>query len=512
MEDSSASELEARRAQGREMGGAERLSRLQAQNKLPVRERLAHLLDPNSFEEIGILAHSQSAELRNRTPADGTVVGYGRIDGRTVFVSADDPTVLAGTRGRTAEVKLTRVRELALRERKPFIMLSEAGAARVQEARGAIAAGLGLGFEHHFRMSGLVPQVSVLMGASFGGPSFVASQGDFTAMVAGTSFLGMSGPPVVKVGIGADLSPEAIGGVEMAAKTTGQVDYVGKDEIDALAAVRRYLAYFPSSAEQAPPYCEAKAAPCESDQGKDALLRLVPQSHRQAYDASRLITLVSDADSVFELRRDYGRNLITALSRMAGQPVGIVANNPMHKAGVLDEKAAIKARKFIEVCDAFHVPLIFFCDTPGFLVGPDIEKHRMVSLCGRLMNALIAATTTKVTIVVRKAVGMAYLAMCGRCCHPNAIVAWPGAFFDVMGPEAGVMLVHGKEIAEAADPERRKREILSELEAEASAYATAGMALIDDVIAPDETRAVILKALARAQGNERPMYKHRIDP
>ena len=512
MEDEVVAELEARRASGREGGGEAREDRLRSLGKLPVRERLDLLLDEHSFEEIGVLAHSQLDALKDRTPSDGTVAGSGKIDGRTGFVSADDPTVLAGTRGRVAEVKLTRVRELALREKKPFIMLSEAGAARVQESRGAVSAGLGRGFENHFHMSGLLPQVSVLMGACFGGPSFVASQGDFTAMVEGTGFLGMSGPPVVKVGIGLDLSPDAIGGVEMAAKITGQVDHVGVNEAETLAAVRRYLSYFPSSAEQSPPTVAPRAAPCDTAEGGLALTRLVPENHRRAYDVIKLIHLIADEDSLFHLRPEYGKNLVTVLARMAGQPVGIVANNPMQRAGVLDEKAAIKARKFIDLCDAFHIPLIFLCDTPGFLVGPEIEKHRMVSLCGRLLNSLMAASVPKITIVLRKAVGMAYIAMCGRACHPNAIISWPTAFFDVMGPEAGVMLVYGKEIAAAADPEARKQEILIELEGEASAYATAGMGLIDDIIAPLETRPFILRTLERTQGCDVTAFKHRIDP
>ncbi len=512
MEDTTIKELEAKRARGRESGGGDRLARLRSQGKLPVRERLELLLDPNSFEEIGVLNHSQLDALKNRTPADGTVAGSGKIDGRRVFVGAEDPTVLAGTRGRVAEVKITRIRELALREKKPFISLSEAGAARVQEARGALCAELGQGFELHFAMSGLVPQVSALMGPSFGGPSFIAAQGDFTAMVGGTGFMGMSGPPVVRVGIGVDLSAEEIGGVEMAAKINGQVDYVGTDEADTLAAVRRYLSYFPSSAEQAAPRVAGRSATCETPEGKQALMKLVPENQRRAYDMIKLLRLITDEDSIFLIRPDYGKNLVTTLARMAGQSVGIIANNPMQNAGVLDEKAAVKARKFIDLCDAFHIPLIFLCDSPGFLVGPMIEKHRMVSLSSRLLNSLMAASVPKITIVLRKAVGLAYIAMCGRACHPNAIVSWPTAFFDVMGPEAGVMLVHGKEIAAADNPNARKQEILKELEAEASAYAAAGMGLIDDIIAPLETRPFILRTLERTEGCDVSGFKHRIDP
>ncbi len=512
MEDAVTDRLSARREQALKMGGAERLNKVRAAGKLPVRDRLDILFDPGSFDEIGLLAHSQYPGLENRTPADGVVTGSGLIDGRPVFVIADDPSVLAGTRGRVAEEKLTRLRALALQERLPLVMLNEAGAARVQETQGAYSAGLGAGFEQHFHLSGVVPQVSVHMGASFGGPSFVGAMGDFTAMVKGTGFMGMSGPPIVKVGIGVEHSADEIGGPEMAMRATGQIHYLGGDEADTLRAVRRYLSYLPSNCFERPPMGASRAAPCETAEGALALRRLVPEAQRRAYSMHKLLALVVDEDSLFELQADYGRNLITALARIDGRPVGVVANNPAARAGTLDEKAAIKARKFIDVCDAFHIPLVFFCDTPGFLVGPDIERHRMVSLCGRLMMSLISASVPKITIVVRKAVGMAYIAMCGRACRPNAIVSWPTAFFDVMGPEAGVMLAHEKEIMAAADPAAKKQEILAGFEAAASAYAAAGLGLIDDVIAPEETRRAILRTLQRASGCDPSGFKRRIEP
>ena len=512
MEEHVLKELRAARSAAQEMGGAERVQKVRAAGKLPVRERLEILFDAGTFEEIGLLAHSQHPGLVKRTPADGVITGCGQIDGRRVMVMADDPSVLAGTRGRVAEEKLIRLRSLALRERLPLVMLNEAGAARVQETNGAYSAGLGGGFEQHFLLSGVVPQVSVHMGASFGGPSFVGSMCDYVAMVKGTGFMGMSGPPIVKVGIGAEHTSGEIGGPEMAMRGTGQIDYLGEDEADALKSVRRYLSYLPSNCNERAPVARVRAALCESEQGALALLKLVPEIHRQAYSMHRLLQLIVDEDSLFEMRAEYGRNLITALARIEGQPIGLVANNPSQRAGVLDDKAAIKARRFIDICDAFHIPLVFFCDTPGFLVGPEVEKQRMVSLCGRLMMSLISASVPKVQIVVRKAVGMAYIAMCGRACRPNAIVAWPTAFFDVMGPEAAVMLAHEKEIKAAPDPEQRKQEYLKKFEIAASAYATAGLGLIDDVIAPQESRDLIARTIRRAAHSTTSCFKRRIEP
>ncbi len=491
---------------------ADKVERLRAEGKLPVRERLDVLLDAGSFREIGRLAHSTLPELRDRTPADGLVCGSGTIDGRPVYVMADDPLVLAGTRGRVAEAKAARVRGLALAQKTPLIVLSEAGAARLQETRGAVSAGLGEGFAEHLKLSGRVPLIAVLMGASFGGPSFLASISDVTFLVRDTGFMGMSGPKVVKVGIGIDVTAEQIGGAQMAAEVTGQAHVVGDGDAATLLAVRRYLSYFPGHCDAWPPQAPARPSPGETPEGAAELAALVPDNQRRAYSSRRLLELVADEDSLFELSAGYGRNMVTALGRLDGRPVGFVANDPMHLAGALNEKTAAKQRRFIDLCDAFHIPLVFFTDTPGFLVGPDIERHRMVSLCGRLMNSLLSSTVPKCTVVLRKAVGMAYLAMCGRSARPSLIVSWPGAFFDVMGPEAGVMLLHDKQIAAAPDPQAKKEGILASLREQASAYEAAALGLIDDVVEPADTRRLLIEALQRSSERGQPGFKHRIDP
>ncbi|MBG07043.1 MAG: hypothetical protein CMM59_23560 [Rhodospirillaceae bacterium] len=512
MDDEPRKSLDTRRQRAAEMGGAASVDKLHARGKLTARERLDLLLDPGSFVEIGMLAHSQHADLKDRTPADGMLAGSGKIDGRTVYITADDGTVLAGTRGRVAEVKNKRVRDLALKHEKPFIALMEAGAARVQETYGATAAGLGYRFADHYRMSGRIPQVGAALGACFGGPSFTAAQSDFVPIVAGTGFLGMSGPPVVKVGIGLDTSTEEIGGGEISAKETGQAGYLANSEADCMASIRRFLSYLPSSCNEPPPRATPLAAPVDSEDGAEAITALVPENHRRAYDMHQLIELLVDGGDFFELKRDYARSLITCFARMDGYPVGILANQPMRQAGTIDEKGAGKARQFIDLCDAFHIPIISLMDCPGFLVGPEIERQRMVSLTGRLLNSIIGANVPFVTVVLRKAIGLAYIALGGRAVDPDLLVAWPTARFDVMGPEAGIELVHGREIAQAADPERARDDIRRRIEKESSAYAAAGMGLIDDVIAPAETRTQILGALERARRNQNFGFKHRIDP
>lgn len=504
--------LEARRAASRKMGGKERLSRLTAQNKLDARARVDVLLDAGSFVELGLLGRSSHPDLRDRTPADGLIAGHGTIDGRPVYVSSEDASVLGGTRGRVAEAKISRVRELALKHAAPYIALMEAGAGRFQENNGASAVAIGNRFREHMRLSGRVPQVGAIMGSCFGGPSFTAAQSDFVPITKGTGFMGMSGPAVVRVGIGREVTPEEIGGWEKASATTGQADFVGEDDREVLGAIREFLSFFPSNCDSLPPVSEAQPALCDSTEGAQELCDLVPDKHRRAYDMQRMVALLVDAGHSFAYRPGYGKNLITAWARFDGRPVGVVANNPMHWAGAIEEKAAIKLRKFVDICNAFHIPLVFLTDCPGFVVGPDIEDKRMVSLAARILNSVAASEVPKITIIVRKAIGLAYLALGGKTTGPDRLVAWPTAQFDVIGPAAGVELTYGKQIREAEDPAAKRSELLARAEAESSAYLAAEAGMIDDVIRPDETRKVIIDTLRVTDANRRAGFVSRVDP
>ena len=512
MDDDKLADLARRRQAGRAMGPPDKLARLAQGSKLSARARVDLLLDPGSFRELGVFARSQHPDLRERTPADGLVAGSGTVDGRIVYVTSEDVTVLAGTRGRVAEAKTARIRALACEHRAPFIALMEAGAGRFQESNGAMAASMGTRFREHFRLSGRVPVVAAIMGACFGGPSFTAMQSDFVTIVEGTGFMGMSGPPVVKVGIGRDVTADEIGGADKAAKMTGQVDHVAETDEDCIAAIRAFLSHFPSSAWELPPVARPRPAPVDSQDGRSEITALVSSNHRHAYDMHKLVTLIADGGEVFDYRPRYGRNLITAWMRIDGEVVGVVANQPMHWAGALDDKAARKARKFVDLCDAFHIPLVFLTDCPGFIVGPEIEDQRMVSEASRLLNTVTASTVPKATIVIRKAIGLAYIAMAGKAMEPDTIVAWPSAVFDIMGPAAGVELTYGRQIAAAEDPEALRKHHLEKAEEAASAYLAAEMGLIDDVIAPGETRDVIRDMLARARASRSAAFKHRIDP
>ena len=512
MEKSTIEELKRRRQDAKKMGGQEKIDALHQKNKLTARERIDLLLDPGTFEEIGILARSQHATLHDRTPADGLIAGSGKIHGRTVYVSSDDYTVLAGTRGRVGEAKTRRIRELCAKHNAPYIALMEAGAGRFQEANGAIAAGIGDRFREHYKLSGRAPVVSAIMGPCFGGPSFTAMQSDFITIVNPTGYMGMSGPPVVKVGIGRDVTPEEVGGAEKSAKETGQVDYMASDEQDCIRSIREFLSYFPSNCDELPPRAEPAPAPGDTPEGREEINALVSDNHRRAYDMEKLIRLLVDSGEFFHYRELYGRSLITAWCRIDGDVVGIVANQPKHWAGALDDKAIRKCRKFVDLCDAFHIPLVFLTDCPGFVVGPEIENQRMVSLASRFLNTMIATTVPITTIVIRKAIGLAYLARGGKTMGPDTIVAWPTAQFDVMGPAAGVELTYGKKIAASTDPAATRAAYLKEAEEVAAAHHAAEMALIDDVILPTETRNIIKSTLDRARQTRTAGFKHRIDP
>lgn len=512
MDQQTIDELEDKRGAARAMGGETAVARHRATGKLTARERIERFFDPGTFQEIGLLTRSQHPDLTARTPADGVIAGWGEVDGRIVYVTAEDATVLAGTRGRVADAKVSRIRQLALEHRKPFVALSEAGAARFQEAGGAVAAGVGNRFREHFALSGKIPQAAAILGACFGGPSFTAAQSDFVAVAAGRGFIGMSGPPVVKAGIGRDVTADEIGGAGKSIEITGQADFVGADDEACIDGLRRFLSYFPSNAWEAPPRVAAVAAPGDTAEGRARLTALVPDNHRRGYDMRELLRLLLDGGDFFEYRPGYADNLLTVWARIDGRTVGVIASNPQVLAGALDDKAAIKARKFIDVNDAFHIPLVFLSDCPGFLVGPDIENRRMVSQAGRLLNTLIAATVPVVTVVLRKAVGLAYLALGGKTMEPDLLVAWPGARFNVMGPSAGVEIIHGKRIAASPDPDALRADLLRQADEESAAYRAAEMGLIDDIITPGETRAAIAAALARAAGRFTPGFKHRIDP
>jgi len=509
-----ADDLGARREKALAMGGAEAIARQHGEGKLTVREREARLFDPGSFQEIGLLAqHANiSPAMKGKdTPADGVVTGFGKINGRPASLIAYDFTVMAGSMGRTAEVKCNRAREIALTKRMPMIWLIDSAGARIQEAIGSTFAGSGFLFREESIMSGVVSMVAAMMGPGTAGTAYIPALADFVPMVRGTSHMALGGPPLVKAVVGEDISAEELGGSKVHTEISGVADLEVADDAACIDVIKEYLGYFPGSNLEQPPVaaCEDRA-----DRRDPALLSIVPDSARRAYDMKKVVAAIVDGGRLFEIKPGWAKNLITCLARFGGLPVGIVANQPLVLGGALDVDAADKAARFIMLCDAFHLPLVFLQDVPGFMVGSKVERQGIIRHGARMLYAVSEATVPKVTVVLRKAYGAGYFVMCGKAYEPDLIVAWPTAEISVMGPEGGTSIIFRKEIAAASDPEAERARKIEEFRQLINPYIAAGGALIDDVIDPREARPVLIRALEMAATKkvDRPWKKHGIMP
>ncbi len=508
-------ELNRRRARLAELGGADAVARQRAAGKLTVRERLTRLFDADSFVEIGGHAthHAEHPSMAGReTPADGVVTGFGRIDGRPACTIAYDFTVMAGSMGRTGETKCARVREMALTKRVPLVWLVDSAGARIQEAAGSgWFASSGFLFREEVILSGVVPLVAAMMGPGAAGTAYIPGLADFVPMVKGTSHMALGGPPLVKAVVGEDVGPEELGGSRVHTEISGVADLEVPDDAACIQAVKDYLSYFPSSNLAPPPDL---AADDPADRRDDGLLDVVPDSPRRAYDMHRIIERVVDHGRFFELKPAWARNLIVGLARMGGRSVGIVANQPLHLGGVLDVNAADKAARFVMLCDAFNIPLVFLQDVPGFMVGTKVEREGIIRHGAKMLYAVAEATVPKITVIVRKAYGAGYYVMCGRAYEPDLIVAWPTAEISVMGPEGAVNIIFRKQIGAAADPDGERRRLIEEFRRMIGPYVSAGHAHVDDVIDPRETRPTVIRALELARGKrvERPWKKHGVLP
>ena len=508
-------DLATRRARTLRMGGDEAVAKQHGAGKLSVRERLDLLFDAGSFSEIGIHAtHAGIApDLAGRdTPADGMVTGVGKIDGRFAAAIAYDFTVMAGSRGRTAELKGNRAREIALTKRMPIVWLIDSAGARIQEAIGSRNfAATGLLFREESNMSGVIPQVAAMMGPGAAGTAYIPALSDFVPMVRGTSNMALGGPPLVKAVVGEDITAEELGGSKVHCEISGCADLEVADDRECIQAIRDYLSFFPSSNLEPPP---VRACSDPIDRRDEALLTIVPDNARRAYDVKKVIRAIVDDGHVFEIKPGFAKNIVTALARLGGHPVGVVANQPQVLGGALDNDAADKAARFIMLCDAFNVPLVFLQDVPGFMVGSKVERAGIIRHGAKMLYAVSEATVPKLTVVMRKAYGAGYYVMCGRAYEPDVIVAWPTAEISVMGPEGGTNIIFRKEIAAAADPAAERAKRVEDFRKLINPYIAAGAALIDDVIDPRETRPVLIRGLemAKTKKIERPWRKHGVMP
>src|ERR687892_28759 len=507
-------ELEERRAKAKLGGGEEKIARQHEQDKLTARERLALLIDEDTFVELGIHGRphfSQRAMEGKEAPADGVVTGYGRVNGRLVAVAAYDFTVMAGSMGMTGELKVTRLRDLALTQRIPLIWLLDSAGARIQEAAGSLFAGSGHLFREEVTMSGVIPLVAAMLGPCAAGTAYIPGLSDFVPMVVGQGAMALAGPHLTKAVTGEDISMEELGGAKVHCRKSGVGDLEVKDDPECIEAIKDYLSYFPSNCEQKPPIRETSDP---DDRMSEKLLDIVPESSRQPYDMYDLIAEIVDDGEYFDIKPKFAKTLITCFARFGGMPCGIVANQPKQLAGILENDSADKAARFINLCDAFNIPLLFLQDVPGFMVGSKVEQAGIIRHGAKMLYAVSRATVPKITVVIRKAYGAGYYVMCGKAYEPDLIVAWPSAEISVMGPEGAVNIIFRKQIEAAEDPDAARAEMIEGIRRTIDPYIAAGNALIDDIIDPRETRPVVIRALEMAETKrvERPSKKHGVMP
>jgi methylmalonyl-CoA decarboxylase subunit alpha len=507
-------DLHERREAAKLGGGEEKISVQHERGKLTARERLDLLVDPGTFVEIGIQAgphSSQRAMEGKEAPADGVVTGWGDVDGRTCCIAAYDFTVMAGSMGMTGEFKVGRLREMSLQKRMPMIWLLDSAGARIQEAAGSMFAGSGHLFREEVVMSGVVPLVAAMLGPCAAGTAYIPGLSDFVPMVVGQGAMALAGPHLTKAVTGEDISMEDLGGAKVHCRKSGVGDLEVADDPECIAAVKQYLSYFPSNCEQRPPVHESSDP---DDRMSEKLLDIVPESSRQPYDMYEVIQEIVDDGEFFDIKPKFAKTLITCFARFGGMPCGIVANQPKQLAGILENDSADKAARFVNLCDAFNIPLVFLQDVPGFMVGSKVEQAGIIRHGAKMLYAVSRATVPKITVVLRKAYGAGYYVMNGRAYEPDLIVAWPGAEISVMGPEGAVNIIGRSAIEASDDPEATRQAMLDQVKAQIDPYLAARNDLIDDIIDPRETRPTITRGLrmARDKRVERPWKKHGVMP
>jgi acetyl-CoA carboxylase carboxyltransferase component len=513
-------ELEQRRARVRAMGGADKVERQHARGKMTARERLAAFFDDGVFFEVG--AHGTQMGLAagpsgdDKPAADAVVTGFGKVDGRMVTCAAYDFTVKGGSIGYTGEEKVTRLRSMALRGRWPIVWLIDSGGARIDPGSShpdmiSVFAGTGHLFREQVVMSGVVPQVAAMVGPGAAGTAYIPGLADYVPMVKGIGSLALGGPPLVKAATGQDIAEQDLGGSKIHSEVSGVGDGEFADDAACLAAVRGYLSYLPSNCDEPPP-----DVPCDDpvDRRDESLLDLLPESNRKPYDMYKLIRAVVDRGEVFDIKPRFARSIVTCFARIGGRSVGVVANQPAYLGGILDNDSADKAARFIQICDAFNVPLVFFQDVPGFMVGSKVEHAGIIRHGAKMLHVMSAATVPKLTVVVRKAYGAGYYVMCGRAYEPDLLVSWPTGEISVMGAEGMVGIAAKKLFGDMEPPPEAKKSIVEALQKNIDVYKVAGWGLVDDVIDPRDTRRVLAWGLelARHKRVERPSKKRGVIP
>ncbi len=476
-------------------GGSEAIERQHARGKLTARERLELLLDAGSFVETDVLTRHRLGTYgldRIRPYTDGVVTGWGTIDGRKVFVFSQDFTVFGGSLGEVMAEKICKIMDMAVSVGAPVIGINDSGGARIQEGAASLA-GYGYIFDRNVRASGVVPQISLIMGPCAGGAVYSPAITDFVFMVKGTSHMFITGPDVIRAVTGEDVTFEELGGANTHASRSGIASFIADDEADCLSQVRYLLSFLPANNLEDPP---AFASRDDPDRRDEALNTVVPDSPRAPYDMKDVIRRVVDDGEFFEVFPLWAGNILIGFARLDGRSIGIVANQPKVLAGTLDFDSSEKAARFIRFCDAFNIPLVVFEDVPGFLPGTAQEYGGIIRRGAKLLYAFAEATVPKMTVITRKAYGGAYVVMNSKHLRADVSFAWPTAEIAVMGSEGAVNVIFRREIQKAADPAAKRRELIAQYDAQfGNPYFAAERGYVDDVIEPAETRSRLIKAL-----------------
>jgi acetyl-CoA carboxylase carboxyltransferase component len=491
-------------------GGKERIEAQHKRGKLTARERIDLLLDKGSFREMDAFVVHRTHDFgldQQKFPSDSVVTGWGTIDGRLVYIYSQDFTVFGGSLGEVHAAKIVKVMDMAMKNGAPVLGLNDSGGARIQEGVVSLA-GYSDIFLRNTLASGVVPQLSAILGPCAGGAVYSPALTDFIFMVRNTSYMFVTGPDVVKSVTHEDVTQEELGGASVHSEKSGVCQVAADSEADTLYLMRKLLGYLPQNNMEDPPYVNTGDDPLRADERLDTL---IPEDASKPYNIKEVLEMVVDNGQFFEIHENFAMNVVVGFARLGGHSVGIVANQPAVLAGVLDIDASEKAARFVRFCDAFNIPIITFEDVPGFLPGTFQEHHGIIRSGAKLLYAYCEATVPKVTVITRKAYGGAYCVMSPKHTRGDVNLAWPTAEIAVMGPDGAVSVVLRKELEKAADPVARKAELVAEYRDKfANPYVAAERGYIDDVIEPRETRARLINALEMLQNKRdaNPAKKH----
>lgn len=491
-------ELNSRRLKMQEAGGVRRVEKQHEKGKLTARERLDYLFDKNTFMEIDSFAESRESDFgmnNKRIPGDGVITGCGKINGRLAYASSEDFTVMGGTLGEAHAMKICRVMDMALQTKAPFISINDSGGARIEEGILSLN-GYGEIFYRHTKASGVIPQIAAIMGPCAGGACYGPALCDYVFMTEKNSCMFITGPKVVKSAVGEEISEKKLGGAQMHMEESGVAHFVYVNDKECLDGIKRLLSYLPQNSNA--------EIPCKAGKARDnssELQNIVPDVQRKVYDIHKVIETFIDEDSFFEVQKDFGKSIVVGYARMNSEVLGIVANQPQHLGGVLNINASEKAARFVRFCDCFHIPILTLVDTPGFLPGSEQELGGIIRRGAKLLYAYSEATVPKVSLILRKAYGGAYIAMNSKGIGADIVYAWPIAQIAVMGAEMAVDIIFRREIEQAEDRKNVRKELLRQYDERfLSPYIAASRGYIDEVIAPEETRKKLQDAFEVLNG------------